>query len=172
MRFSEKSKILSSFYVFYKNNSSFLYRFVTWNNCIIFLKFGIMIPRKINFAIIWYSVIFTATLHFSILRLIICFFELRFYECLIKDLYKTVPKRQLVVYKASTIFTFFTGIHTCCWINHGNNFPNSFLNFCSQEDSFVNFKPPTINHLNKFGIIIIYLSFFLVGFVAAINNKH
>ncbi len=42
---------------------TFLHTFFTWNNCLFSMNFGIMILRKINFDIIWYSVIFAATLY-------------------------------------------------------------------------------------------------------------
>ena len=40
--------------------------FFTWNNCLIIMNFGILIPRKINFHIIWYSVKLASTLYLSI----------------------------------------------------------------------------------------------------------
>ncbi len=56
----------------------FKYSF-TWNNWINSMKFEMMILRKINFEIIWYSVIFAANLYLSMF--IIWFLELCFLEC-------------------------------------------------------------------------------------------
>ncbi len=44
----------------------FNWKIFTWNNCFIIINFVIMIQCKINFDIIWYSLIFAATLYFSL----------------------------------------------------------------------------------------------------------
>ncbi len=72
---------------------TFLHTFFTWNNCLLFVNFGINILRKINFDIICYSI-------FVYICLIICIFELYFLNFVI-----------LVITKNLSIFnTFFWGV--------------------------------------------------------------
>ena len=45
---------------------SFNWKIFIWNNCLIIIHFVILICCKINFDIIWYSVVFAANLYLSI----------------------------------------------------------------------------------------------------------
>ena len=45
---------------------SFNWKIFGWNNCLIVINFGMMILRKTNCDIIWYSVIFAVNLYLSI----------------------------------------------------------------------------------------------------------